>query len=107
MDTAQVVDQMLSKQIKGGTIALALQRSPSYNHIPSAVFQNDGSNNETMNDMNDKLYGNDQSWNIGGNLFSILDWNLVRWNKSTCLILKDQEEQGGQQDIFANSHNNG
>ena len=96
VDTAQVVDQMLSRYLKGGAIALSLSREGGEeqvgsggegNDLESVIMEGIMSTNDSVNAFmgqeHSLFHDTSKSW---------INWTLVRWNRSACYVDNDDDD---------------
>ena len=97
VDTAQVVDQMLSRQLKGGAIALSLSRERVVGDDVNDISNDDYGNSISMAKNHD-LSTTTTTTNTN-TLQSLINWTLVRWNRSACYLDDDDIIEGSSNDV--------
>jgi hypothetical protein len=119
---------MISKQLNGGAIAFMNTNIVKDHGSSSSSSSNNMNMNMSVNDLDDNLDRNIDNnikneidgFNVvggGGDIdngrsngvFSILDWEVVRWDQSSCLKIHDngQEEEGIQSSDSADEPGDG
>mmetsp|Transcript_14618 Transcript_14618/g.18482 ORF Transcript_14618/g.18482 Transcript_14618/m.18482 type:complete len:410 (-) Transcript_14618:74-1303(-) len=100
VDTAQVVDQMLSKKINGGTAAISFQ-SASYVGAASPTAMPKMTDPDGNND-----WDNNEEWNTNNHkIFMLSDyWEIIRWDQAVCMGEEHDPVNDDNDDDYGNDN---